>query len=167
MTCHRFARRAGSILIAALALAFAASAAASPISADERAVRVEQVRRTELAFAATVKENRPSDFAFFLDDEAAFVGAGGVTRGRDAVVAAWAVFFGADRPAFEWHPEIVELSADGTLGLSRGPWTLRVRQPDGREVEERGLFNSVWQRQNDGSWKIVFDAGCACPPGGE
>jgi ketosteroid isomerase-like protein len=26
-----------------------------------------------------------------------------------------------------------------------------------------GTFNSVWRRESDGSWKVVFDKGCdAC-----
>lgn len=27
-------------------------------------------------------------------------------------------------------------------------------------VNSEGLFNSVWKRQPDGTWLIVFDAGC-------
>jgi ketosteroid isomerase-like protein len=28
----------------------------------------------------------------------------------------------------------------------------------------KGLYNSIWQRQTDGSWRIIFDAGCSpCP----
>jgi ketosteroid isomerase-like protein len=73
-----------------------------------------------------------------------------------------------DAPEFHWRPELVELSADGTLGLTRGPWTLRVRRPDGTDVVETGIFNSVWRRQADGSWRVLFDAGCpscpVCPP---
>jgi ketosteroid isomerase-like protein len=34
-----------------------------------------------------------------------------------------------------------------------------VRDPDGRQI---GTFNSVWRREADGSWKVVFDKGC--PP---
>lgn len=149
------------------ALSSAVLLAAAPpaaVAEDERSALIEQVRDTELAFAASVMENRPEAFAAFLDEATVFVGGDGVIRGRDAVVAAWTVFFGENRPYFEWHPEIVELSADGSLGLSRGPWTLRVTNPDGTVREQTGLYNSVWRRQDDGSWKIVFDAGCdACP----
>jgi ketosteroid isomerase-like protein len=162
---HRSPTFAAHALILLVALAPVAAEEPS-LSPAERAARVEEVRRTELAFAATVRENRPDDFAVLLDDEAVFVGGASVTRGRDAVVAAWAGFFGESRPEFSWHPEVVELSADGTLGLSRGPWTLRIAAADGSTVERTGIFNSVWRRQPDGSWRIVFDAGCDCPPAG-
>ena len=140
------------------------ASAAGQLPDGERVRRLAEVRSVEIAFAASVTENRPADFAGFLDDEAVFVGGGGALRGRNEIVAAWSGFFAADRPEFEWHPEIVELSRDGTLGFTRGPWTLRTVGEAGETREQSGLFNSIWQRQADGGWKIVFDAGCSpCP----
>ena len=49
----------------------------------------------------------------------------------------------------------VEVLTSGTLGYTSGP----VYDPKGNRI---GTFNSVWQRQADGTWKIVFDKGC--PP---
>ena len=147
------------VLIAALAAG--TSAAESP--SFDRAARIEEVRRAELAFAASVMENRPDRFAAALDEGAVFVG-GGVSRGKAEVVESWKGYFAEGRPYFEWHPELVELSADGELGLSRGPWTIRAKDKDGKEVEQKGTFNSVWRRQADGSWRVIFDAGCSpCP----
>ena len=143
-------------------LATGRAPAAEPPAFD-RAARAEEVRRAELAFAASVMENRPESFAALLDDGAVFV-SGEISRGKAEVVEAWKGLFGPERPYFEWHPEVVELSADGELGLSRGPWTMRGKGPDGVEVERQGTYNSIWRRQADGSWRIVFDAGCApCP----
>jgi len=135
--------------------------------AEESAERqrwLDEVRQTELAFAASVMDNRADRFATFLDLDTVFVGGGGVTRGSAAVIEAWSGFFAEGRPYFEWHPEIVELSGDGTLGLSRGPWVLRGKNAQGVEVERQGTYNSIWRRQPDGGWKIIFDAGCdPCP----
>ena len=152
-----------ALLGVTLALVPAAKAAGGPDEA-ERARRIEAVRATELAFAATVRDDRPDAFAAMLDDDAVFAGNDGALRGRAAIVEAWAGFFAEGRPEFEWHPEMVELSGDGELGFTRGPWTLRATREDGTAVERSGLFNSVWSRQPDGSWRIVFDAGCSpCP----
>ena len=160
-----------SVFALALAVSLGGAAGGSPagVRAGEgagfdRAARVEEVRRAELAFAASVTENRPERFAALLAEDAVFVGGGGVTRGREAIVAAWQGYFGEQRPRFEWHPEVVELSADGSLGLTRGPWTMQTQDAQGASVELRGLFNSVWRRQADGSWRVLFDAGCPpCP----
>lgn len=138
---------------------------ATPAADPERERRIEEIRRAELAFAATVAERRLEAFAAMVADDAVFLGARGeVARGRDEVVAAWRGLFAADAPDFRWHPEIVELSGDGTLGLSRGPWTVRGRDPQGNPFERGGTFTSIWRRQADGSWRVVFDAGCGgCP----
>lgn len=133
-------------------------------AAVDRAARVEQVRAAEIAFAKSVMDDRPELFASFLDPDTVFVSGANLRRGKAAVVESWKGFFGAERPYFEWHPEIVELSADGNLGFSRGPWVIRSKDKDGKEAELRGIYNSVWQRQSDGSWRIIFDAGCSpCP----
>ena len=47
----------------------------------------------------------------------------------------------------------VEVLDSGTLALSTGP----VLDPDGRRV---GTFSSVWRREADGAWLVVFDKGC-------
>jgi ketosteroid isomerase-like protein len=47
----------------------------------------------------------------------------------------------------------VEVLDSGTLALSAGP----VRDPKGQQI---GTFNSIWRREADGSWKIIFDKGC-------
>lgn len=151
-------------LLATVAGSSVGVAANASDAAAERAARIEQVRAVEIAFAKAVMDDKPEAFAALLDEGTVFVSGRTVTRGKTAVVAGWKDFFGPARPYFEWHPEVVELSADGNLGLSRGPWVIRTKDKDGKEIEVKGLYNSVWQRQTDGSWRIVFDAGCGpCP----
>jgi ketosteroid isomerase-like protein len=165
-------RAAGQALAAVLLLAIV-SAGSRPASAAEpetapagasREARVEQVRQSEIAFAATVAARDKMRFAAMIAEDAVFVGSTGAIRGRDAIVAAWAPFFEPSAPEFEWHPEIVELTEDGSLGLTRGPWTIRGKDAEGKPVEQTGVFNSVWRRQPGGDWRVTFDAGCSpCP----
>ena len=154
---------------ARLAILLLVAAAPPSPAADARDAALEAVRQSEVAFAATVAANDPMRFAAMIDADAVFVGAA-VTRGRAAIVEDWKVFFGPERPDFTWRPEIVELSGDGTLGMTRGPWTMKGTGPDGKPFERSGIFNSIWKKQPDGSWKIVFDLGCpgcpACAAGG-
>jgi ketosteroid isomerase-like protein len=86
-----------------------------------------------------------------------FFGNARVNRGKDAVAAAWKPLYeGKDAP-FSWRPEKVEVLDSGTLALSTGP----VFDPKGTQT---GTFSSIWRREADGRWRIVFDKGCqACP----
>jgi ketosteroid isomerase-like protein len=121
----------------------------------------ESLRRTEIEFAASVAEQDWHHFASFIADEAIFV-SGAALRGKPAILEGWAVFFREQAPKLTWHPEVVEVQDDGELGMTRGPFTLQQPGPDGDIESQSGLFTSIWERQSDGSWKIVFDAGC--PP---
>lgn len=145
-----------------------AVAALGADGAPSREQLTEEVRAVELAFAASVAGDDREAFASFLDVDAVFVSGARATVGREAILEAWKGYFGPDRAELTWSPELVELSGDGTLGLTRGPWTYRGKSAEGEVVEQSGIFNSVWRRQADGSWKVVFDAGCSpCPECGE
>lgn len=163
-------RRAVFALSSALSLAVLGSGSAgavetaASVGGEGREALLEQVRQSEIAFAATVAARDKMRFAAMVAEDAVFVGSSGAIRGRDAIVAAWAPFFEPTAPEFVWHPEIVELTEDGTLGLTRGPWSMKGKDAQGNTIEQSGTFNSVWRRQAGGGWLVTFDAGCAtCP----
>jgi ketosteroid isomerase-like protein len=165
-------RRSGAAwVICGMTVLVTAGAWAAADAGADRAARTEEVRQAELGFAAAVAADDVEGFAGFIAEDAVFVSGSAATRGRAAIVESWRAFFGPERARIEWHPELVELSGDGELGLTRGPWTLRGKDREGREIERSGVFNSVWRRQPDGGWKIVFDAGCSpcpvCAPAGD
>lgn len=122
------------------------------------------LRAAENAFAASVRERDRERFAKAIADDAIFVSGNEVLRGRAAIVAAWAGRFAPDAAPMDWHPEVAEVQDGGALGLTRGPWTIAAKDRDGKPAPRSGTFNSVWRREADGTWKVVFDAGCPpCP----
>jgi ketosteroid isomerase-like protein len=119
----------------------------------------QQVRQTEAAFARTMADRDHAAFASFLADETVFFGRG-VLRGKAAVAQAWKRYYEGAAAPFSWTPESVEVLDSGVLGFSSGP----VFDPSGKRI---GTFNSVWRREADGKWRIVFDKGCPpCDCGG-
>ncbi len=135
-------------LIAVLALV-TADAAADPES---------EVRCQEIGFSKAAERRDVDAFVAFIDDDARFVGRT-VRRGPVDISAAWSAFFEDDGPAIKWRPRFVEVLEDGKLALTRGPYRLIDRDADGAELERWGTFNSVWRKQADGTWRVVFDAG--------
>jgi ketosteroid isomerase-like protein len=129
---------------------------AMPAICETNEELAKQVRDTETAFAQTMAARDFAGFVSFLSDEAIFFGGKTAQRGKEAVAVAWKPFFeGADAP-FSWKPEKVEVLDSGMLALSSGP----VYLPDGKQS---GTFSSIWRREADGKWKIIFDKGCpAC-----
>lgn len=111
-----------------------------------------QVEAREIAFAKTMADRDFPAFLTFISPEAVFFNGNEPLRGRDAIAGAWAPFFEGPVAPFSWHPDVVQVIESGGLGLTSGP----VRDPTGAEV---GRFNSVWRRDADGQWRVVFDKG--------
>ena len=118
----------------------------------------DDVRCREIAFSLSVENQDVAAFSSFIDADARFVGSS-ISRGPVEVAAAWSVFFADDGPEIKWRPQYIEVLEDGKLALSRGPYRMITRDPEGKATEHWGTFNSVWRTQTDGTWKIVFDAG--------
>jgi ketosteroid isomerase-like protein len=125
--------------------------------ADE-AEAIAAVRCTEISFSLSVENEDRDAFESLIDEDARFVG-GSAIRGRANIVDAWSVFFDKDGPDLIWRPQIIEVLESGDLALSRGPYRLRSRDENGDEVVEWGTYNSVWRKNSNGEWHIIFDAG--------
>jgi ketosteroid isomerase-like protein len=131
-----------------------AASLALPAAAETNAELEAQVRARETAFAKTMADRDHAAFQTFLADEAVFFGREGPTRGKQAVAAAWKPLYDTAKAApFSWAPETVQVLDSGTLAISSGS----VKDPTGKSV---GVFNSIWRREKDGQWRVVFDKGC-------
>ncbi len=109
-----------------------------------------EVRDSEVAFAKAFAERDATKFFAFLTDDANFLGPKRTLAGKAEVMKVWSEYLKAEKAPFSWQPERVVVNAKGDLGLSTGP----VHNAEGKHI---GNYSSIWQRQADGSWKIVFD----------
>ena len=125
----------------AIALMTALSAFATP--ADD-------VRNAEIAFNKAFAARDQAAFFRFILDDATFLGPMRTLAGKPAIVERWSRFFSSPIAPFSWGPDRVAVNAGGTVGETSGP----VYDADGHHI---GNFNSVWLRQPDGSWKVLFD----------
>ncbi len=116
-----------------------------------------EVFAAERAFAQSMAERDFAAFGRHVAPDTLFFGSQQVQRGRDAVLAAWKPFFDGPTAPFSWEPDQVEVLDAGGLAFSTGP----VRDPAGKVVAR---FNSVWQRQGDGRWQVIFDKGSPADP---
>lgn len=111
-----------------------------------------EVEATERAFAKTMADRDHAAFVRFLADDAVFFSGKEPQRGKAEVAAGWKKYFDQPAAPFSWEPTQVEVLDSGALALSTGP----VRDPNGKIF---ATFNSIWQRQPSGAWRIVFDKG--------
>jgi ketosteroid isomerase-like protein len=116
-----------------------------------------QVWAAERAFARSMAERDFAAFGRLVADDSVFFAGRQALRGKAAVLAGWKAFFDGAAAPFSWEPDQVEVLASGDLALSSGP----VRNPKGEVVAR---FNSIWKRQPDGRWLVVFDKGSPPDP---
>jgi ketosteroid isomerase-like protein len=128
----------------------------------------EEVRCREIGFSISAETRDAESFVSFIDPDARFVGSS-VTHGPAAIAAAWNVFLTDGGPTIKWRPQFVEVLDDESLALTRGPYRMISKDENGDETEHWGTFNSVWRLNEDGEWRVVFDAGNAAaePPAEE
>lgn len=111
-----------------------------------------EVRDREIAFARTMADRDFDAFLSFLSPEVVFFNGNRPQRGRDAVAEAWRGSFEGPEASFSWTPDLVQVVESGDLAFSSGPVT-------GADGSDRGRFNSIWRKDGDGVWWVVFDKG--------
>lgn len=111
---------------------------------------IDAVVAAERAFSATsvAEGTRAAFLAWFADDAVAFSPA--PVRGT-AHIEAWPT----EGPTLEWAPERAEISADGRMGYTLGPY--RQSLPDGGVAW--GHYHSMWRLDDDGRWRVALDLG--------
>jgi len=137
------------VLFAAFVAALVTACATTPTGPGTARA---EVFAAERAFARSMAERDLAAFGRHVAEDSLFFGGRQVLRGRAAVVEGWKAYFDGPTAPFSWEPDQVEVLASGQLALSTGP----VRDPKGAVIAR---FNSIWQRQQDGRWLVIFDKG--------
>lgn len=58
-----------------------------------------------------------------------------------------------------WKPTFVDVSASGDLAYTYGDFVFTYPHPDSAGImkENKGIFHTVWKRQDNGEWRYVWD----------
>lgn len=124
-----------------------------------------EVWTRELSFARTVADHDPDAFADHVAAGAVF-GAGRArqTRGREAIVARWGGIIEGRHVTIEWYPVRTTIGGVDGIAWSEGP-SLVIENPGTPEAKySLGSYRSVWHRDADGVWRVLFDDGSDSAP---
>ena len=120
-----------------------------------RARALLDVTAAERAFARYADTaNIPAAFVWALHDDA-------ITLDGDGVKQMKPLYAAARRPGtawLRWSPSWVDASADGTMGLTTGPFALHLSR-DSAAVR-RGNYMTIWTKGPD-RWQVALDLGVA------
>ena len=124
-----------------------------------------EVWARELSFARTVADHDPAAFADHVAAGAVF-GAGRArqTRGREAIVARWGGIIEGKHVTIEWYPLRTTVGGVDGIAWSEGP-SLTIENPGAADAKySLGGYRSVWHRETDGVWRVLFDDGSDSVP---
>lgn len=142
-----------SLLLTILSMQLSAAAAR-----PDKAALVQQVFAAERAFAKTMADRDFAAFARHVAVDTVFFNGPQALVGKAAVLEGWKDLYQPGRAPFAWEPDQVVVLESGDLALSTG----KVTDADGKVT---GRFNSIWRRQRNGQWQVVFDKGSpVCAP---
>jgi ketosteroid isomerase-like protein len=147
-----------SVTVIALVAAVVTAAVSQQPSREKQ---LSELADAERAFAAfTVKEGfRDGFIKFFADDGIGFGPHPERTREK---LMKLPPATGPRKVIFNWAPMIGDISEAGDLGYTTGP-VLFTDLSENPKPPWHGTYFSVWQKQTDGSWKVVVDMGVDTP----
>lgn len=143
------------LLSASLLVLLAACSPAEQGVTKEEAIQ--QIKDVEQAFNDLLaKEGRAVAFAHFAAPD------GGIHRNGKMIIGKDSIFAFYDEKTsvnvkLTWKPERIDISEDFTLASTWGPFEYSGERANGETFASTGLFHTVWKRQQDGSWKYVYD----------
>ena len=63
-----------------------------------------------------------------------------------------------------WEPAKADFIGDGDIGYTIGRFEFRATDKDGKTINFKGSYMTTWQKQKDGSWKVIGDIGSPDKP---
>lgn len=117
-----------------------------------------EILETEQNFALMAKEKGVAKaFLAFADDNAVLQRNNNLVIGRGAIEAYYQNQGIDENVNLNWKPEFVDVSESGDLGYTYGYYTFTFMDSTNKQVINKGVFHTVWKKQEDGSWKFIWD----------
>lgn len=115
----------------------------------------QEVLRAEEDFAEMVRRDGiHKAFVAFADEDAVLMRNEKLIKGIAAIDS---LYKGQDAKGLAWAADAVHVSESGDLAYTYGKYRYSFTDAEGGEQVSEGVFHTVWKRQEDGSWKYVWD----------
>ena len=94
----------------------------------------------------------------FFDNEGSMLPANApIATGKDAVTKLIGSAFATPDYMLSWHANKVGAARSGELGYTSGTYDFTMKDASGKTISDKGKYLTVWKKEADGSWKVLFD----------
>jgi len=76
---------------------------------------------------------------------------------REAIRSTWKEMLTTPGAAISWKATKVEVAKSGDLAYVSGTYEETMTDASGKSVKDHGKYVEVWEKQADGTWKVVAD----------
>jgi ketosteroid isomerase-like protein len=118
-----------------------------------------EIEAIQAADAAWMKVYHAKDLdksLSFLDEQGSMlVSNAPIATGKDALAKTIARdFAGGD---LTWHGNKAGVARSGDLGYTTGTYEWVLKSSSGKLATDKGKYLTVWKKEPDGSWKVLYD----------
>lgn len=117
-----------------------------------------EIFQAEKAFEKmTAEKGIPQAFYYFADENAV------IKRENDTLIMGkeniktYYEKSNNENAKVNWTADFIDVSDCGNLAYTYGNYRWLIKNDEGEIVEYKGVFHTVWKRQQDGNWKYVWD----------
>ena len=132
------------------------STACHPCTDKEKMIH--EIAQTEKAFEKMASEKGIAEAFYYFADEKAVIKRENDTliQGKENIKIYYEKRNNRNATV-NWTPDFIEVSDCGTLGYTYGKYVWKIKNEKDESVEYKGIFHTVWKKQNDNTWKYVWD----------
>lgn len=147
-----------STLIFGLGFLSLALACAPTSSTGSREAAEGAIRAADASFEKAGEARDLAQFvSFYAADATVFPPNGPMITTPEGIKKSFGEMLALPGFGLSWQATKAEASASGDLGYTQGTYRLTANGPDGKPMEDRGKYVTVWKKEAGGSWKVVAD----------
>jgi ketosteroid isomerase-like protein len=94
----------------------------------------------------------------FFDKEGSMLPANEpIATGKDALTKLIGAAFADPDYRLSWHANKAGVARSGELAYTSGTYDLSMKDASGKTISDKGKCLTVWKKQADGTWKVLYD----------
>jgi ketosteroid isomerase-like protein len=129
---------------------------AGPTFAQSNDKEVEAVRTADAAWMKVYHAKDLDKSLSFLDEQGSMlVSNAPIATGKAALAKAIAQDFAGG--TLTWHGNKAGVARSGDLAYTSGTYEWILSDSSGKTATDKGKYLTVWKKEADGSWKVLYD----------